>query len=211
MRRLVLVLALIVRGTLASVTLAEYIQELNKQNSTCSACNQISRTLDREALGSKLVNSWKTSTAAKRSKELKKTLKRACGAISSMDIGQSKNTGLGSTFVDLLDLKKKGLEKMFENMQTGPAVTMKVQTLCELIVSERASELVERMEAWRVAGKKRRIVDFRFNTDSRLCSGGILSVCNDVFTEERTGDGKHSKKTSKPQNADDDDDDHDEL
>ena len=198
-------LALLVRGTLAAITLAEHIEELDKSKSACSACNQISRTLDGEALGSQLVSMWKSSTAEERSKELKKTLKRACRAIAKLELGQSKNVGLSSAFVDLLDMRKKGIDKMFDNMETGPAVNQKVQTFCELIVNEHAVDLVERMETWRAAGKKRRIVDFRFNTDSRLCSGGILSVCDDVFKEQ------HESKLEKVDDDDDDDDDRDEL
>ena len=85
-------------------------------------------------------------------------------------------------------------------MKTGPEVAKRVQDLCESIVNERAAELAERMESWRVAGKKRRLVDFRFDTDSKLCSGGILSVCDKVFDAKKQANDDG-----------DDDDDRDEL
>ena len=70
----------------------------------------------------------------------------------------------------------QGFLDNFKDAQTGPHVTQTVQTLCELIAAEKAPELVVRIDEWMRAKKGRRLVDFRFNSDSKLCAGGVLSV-----------------------------------
>jgi hypothetical protein len=182
--------------------LEAYVEELNKQQSACSACNLVSRTLDAEAFSSKLVQAWKDATPAERSKELRKSLGRACKSIGTLDIGASRGVNDSLTFIDLLDMKKVGMHEGFENTERGPAVTLRVQLLCKHIARERTGQLVELMETWRTARKGRRLVDFRFNTDSKMCSGGVLSVCESVFT------GDPDRPKAGDEGADDD---HEEL
>ena len=224
-----LVLALLASLTAAKPTVAAYLEKHMDGDSGCAACNLVAQRLDAEALGSKLVKSWKELTTAERVKELKKTLKtRACRGFESAEIGEAINSELMKTyeasklhklaplepalnrsrtcvcrsrrFLDLSTILPKLRPRQ---METGPAVNAKVQGLCEVIVDERAATLVEMMETWRRAGKKRRLVDFRFVQHSRLCSGGVLSVC-DKSNPNHQVLGEEAKKA-----ADDDDDDDD--
>jgi hypothetical protein len=183
--------------------LEEHIHQLNRRNSACSACNLVSRTLDAEAFSKQLVTTWKDATSAERSKEVKKSLKRSCKRLAAMEIGLS-GTLQTEAFVDFHDLRKKGFSD-FKDSKTGPKINKLVQDLCELIVKERASELVKKMEAWMAAGKKpRRLVDMRFNSDLKLCAGGVLSVCDSVFQDPE--DAKAQPPPGEDIYDDDDDD-----
>ena len=131
-----------------------------------------------------------------------------------MEIARSDSALNASAFIDVLDLRKTGFgDKGFEDAKKGPEINKLVQDLCELIVSERAAELVQKMDAWRLAAQKpRRVVDLRFNSDLRLCSGGVLSVCEDVFQESRVhpaGIPRDQPTLPTPGGGDDDDDDDD--
>ena len=130
---------------------------------------------------------WKGWSSAERAKELGKTLKRSCAKIVEMEIGLSAGGPLqkSRSYFDLLEMKQKGFMDVFKDAHYGAEVTAPLSELCELIVAERASDIVSRMEAWLGGRRGRRVVDFRFDTDSKLCSGGVLSVCDTVFDQRR--------------------------
>ena len=202
-----LCLPLLLQSVALAQNLDAHISQLNKRKSACSACNLVSRTLDAESFSDQLVMSWKEATNEERSKQLKKSLRRSCKRLADMEIARSDSALNASTFIDVLDLRKTGFgDKGFEDAKKGPEINKLVQDLCELIVSERAAELVQKMDAWRLAAQQpRRVVDLRFNSDLRLCSGGVLSVCEDVFQESRV----NQPTMTTPGGGDDDDDDDD--
>ena len=178
------------------------LDKMNEDNSACSACNLVTKTLDAEALSSHVVKEWKDASSVQRAKLLRQGLKKSCKRLATMEIGIVAQSG-SRTYFDQFDMKKQGMMGMFEGSQTGDDVSGAVAGLCELLVTAKATTLVAHIEKWMSATKGRRLVDFRFQSpDLAMCAGGVIDACKNVSTNK-------SAASSSGGGSDDDDDDDD--
>lgn len=163
------------------IPLKDQIAILDEKNSSCSACNIVAAKFDDVIQDAKLIKGWTKWTPQERAVELRQVLKRACPKIAQMDIYAGGNKALGTrVYIDVTETKKQGAEvvyKMLSDMDPAPEHKAAVKALCDAAARDASTifSIAERMDLWKRAKKKRRLVDYRFKEDNMCVS--VLSVC----------------------------------